>query len=135
MYAVLVEGSVAYLGSDPLAAAEVLKAKGPTAVAAVVNNLEELEQAISSQNRQSVEEEVVEGLSRAAARLFEILDNSGLTAQNVEKVTDTLKSRGEQAVTQVRSLGVKSMKTVGEGFIALGDLLRKAAEKPDETQE
>jgi len=57
------------------------------------------------------------------------LDGLGLNAENVERFTQQVQEQGEKAVAEVRSLGIRGMQVVGDGFVALGDLLKKAADK------
>ena len=127
-YAVLVDHTVAYVGSDLMTAARVLDAKGPSGARMItVASLKELS-GIINESPEPKEQEVVDGLSQAAARLFQVLDESGVSTETIEKATQTLKSGGDTVIAQVRSLGIEGMKTVGDGFVALGDLLRKAGE-------
>lgn len=128
MYAVFQDGVVFYVGSDAVIAVQILQSKGSTASMVTVNSLEELASLMSTEN------DPFSGLSQAASRLFQILDDSGLNAETMEKTTEKLKSQGEKAVAQVRSLGIQGMKTVGDGFVALGDLLRKASETPEKSE-
>jgi hypothetical protein len=79
--------------------------------------------------RERVEEPV---LSEAAARLFDKLDELGLSAENTDNWAREFKKNGDKVVAEVKSLGIKSMKAVGEGFKALGDLLRNEAEGQEE---
>lgn len=52
--------------------------------------------------------------------------------ENAEKFVEQIQTQGEKAVAEVRSLGIRGMRAVGEGFVALGDLLRKAS--PEDEQ-
>ena len=59
--------------------------------------------------------ETLEGLVQSLESGVEKLKKA-----DVEELSDEL-------VAQVQTLGIKSMKVVGDRFVALGDLLRKAA--------
>jgi hypothetical protein len=128
MYAVFQDGVVFYVGSDAVVAAQILQSQGSAASMVTVDSLEELADLTSTKDNP------FDGLSQAAARLLQILDDSGLNAETMEKTTEKLRSQGEKAVAQVRSLGIQGMKTVGDGFVALGDLLRKASETPEKSE-
>lgn len=66
------------------------------------------------------------------ADLMQKLEKAGLTTvENVDKAVQEIQQRGEQAVAEVRSMGIRSMKAIGDGFMAFGDLLKKAAAEDD----
>ena len=149
MYVVIKDGAVFYAGSDAVVAAEIFlqfNSKVSTAKMITISSLKELDGLLANTPEDSRPEDSKtwfydidatkhfiedskDQLSRAASRIFKILDESGTNDETV--ITEKLKSRGEKAIAQVRSLGVQGMKTVGEGFVALGDLLRKTGEKPE----
>ena len=127
MYAVISEGMVVYLGNDSLKAARVLGEFGDETRMVVVETLEGLVQSLESgveKLKRDDVEEMSDELSDAAQRLFEMLDKADVT---VGKIADGLGEQSDKLVAQVQTLGIKSMKVVGDRFIALGDLLRKAA--------
>jgi len=65
------------------------------------------------------------------ANVLNKLSGLGLNAETVERFTQQAQEQGEKAVAEVRSLGIRGMQVVGDGFIVLGDLLRKAADKEE----
>ncbi len=129
MYAVIAESTLIYLGEDRIKATEALD-DAPDSALISVSNLDELADYLNEDN-----EEGAEILSDAAVRIFEKLEELGFTAENAEELAQKVRTNGEKAVAEVRSLGIRGMKAVGEGFIALGDLLRKAGDQQDEDDE
>ena len=89
-----------------------------------VSSLEDLAKAIMMQKEETPEE--------LLADLLKKMEELGLTAENAEKFTKQVRDQSEKAVAEVRSLGIRGMQAVGDGFIAFGDLLRKAAKDDDE---
>lgn len=121
MYAVITDNTVLYLGECRDKAVEVLD-QNPTASIRTVNSLEDLAGEIDPFRG----EEDVDVLSEAIVGLFEKLDELGFTPENAETLVEKVQQHSEKAVAEVRSLGIRGMKAVGDGFVALGDLLRKA---------
>ena len=64
--------------------------------------------------------------------LLRKLEALGITAENADKLTKQVREHSDKAIAEVRSLGIRGMKAVGDGFIAFGDLLRKAAKDDDD---
>ena len=81
---------------------------------------------VRRQMEEEYDYEFPESMSDAATKLFDKLDEMGFNIENATELTETLKGRSKKVANQVRSLGIKGMKAVGEGFIALGDLLKSA---------
>lgn len=130
MYAVLANKTIHYVGTDKDLAKEIFESKiGASLVN--VNTLSELASFYDSSTK--AEETPFDGLSEAAERVLDMLDDLGVNERSVEEVVETLKDKGQSAVAEVRHLGIKGMQTVGESFVALGDLLKKASEETDET--
>lgn len=122
MYAVIVETIVSYLGDSESQALNALK-RSPNACMIHVEDLEDLKRHIE------VEPEEDEDLAEAATRIFDRLDDLGFNLENVEDFGDNLRAQSQQAITELRGLGIKGMKALGEGFVALGDLLRQAVDE------
>lgn len=80
---------------------------------------------------QAAVQSVGDQLSNAAHVVVQKLDDLGINAENGEVLAKKLKEGGEKTLVEVRSLGIKGMKAVGEGFVALGELLRKADAKKE----
>jgi len=89
-----------------------------------VSSLEDLAKAIMMQKEETPEELVDELLRK--------LEALGITAENADKLTKQVREHSDKAIAEVRSLGIRGMKAVGDGFIAFGDLLRKAAKDDDD---
>ena len=133
MHAVIVDGAVIYLGNDGNKAVEILTSKQEQKASLFsVSTLSELASVLRlSQAKQNVEESA----SQAIERLFDTLDEAGINEKSVEEVVAVLKQKGDAAVAEVRHLGIKGMKTMGDSFIALGDLLKQASQKQPEEPE
>lgn len=130
MYAVFNKQAIRFLGSDLDQANKALKLKIGSTMANV-GSLTELATLFDTHH-----ESDAQGLSQAAERVFKMLDDAGINQANAEDVLAALKERGDKVIADVSSLGIKSMATVGDGFLAIGDLLKKASkEKDDEGDE
>lgn len=127
MYAVLANKTICYLGSDKIYATEILESKNGASLVSVTT-LTELASFYSTHFDSNMPDTNV--FSQAVERVLEALDEAGVDENSVEDVVEVLKQKGQTAVTEVHHLGIKGMKTVGEGFVALGDLLKKASEDP-----
>lgn len=133
MYAVFNKQAIRFLGSDINQANKILKLKVGSTMA-VVGSLTELATLLDT--HLTGHESNAQGFSQAAERVFKMLDDAGINQANVEDVLAALRERGDKVIADVSSLGIKSMATVGDGFLALGDLLKKASkEKDDEDDE
>ena len=138
MFAVFSNKSIAYLGDDRVAAMSVLESKDGSTLK-TVNTLANLATAFefylssgapptSDSVANAMEAEVAaleEELSDAVESVLEQLDKAGINAANA---AERLREDGQRALGEVRSLGIKGMNAVGEGFVALGELLKKADE-------
>jgi hypothetical protein len=123
MYATIVtlEGVtvIAYLGTDERAAHSCSEQLDGTVVS--VLNVTDLASALADKQIERKVTAFAEGLSEAAQK---VLDK--LKVEDAEELGQKLREQGEKAAAEVRSLGIKSMKVVGDGFINLGELLKKA---------
>jgi hypothetical protein len=118
MYAVILDKSLLYLGLDNNKAIEIFNSK-PNCEIHQINSVEELSKITS-------EKTVVDNdLSEAAQKLVQKLDEFGIN----QNLAETVRENSERVLAEVRYIGLRGMKTVGEGFIALGDLLREASEE------
>ena len=126
MYAVHNESAVFYYGDDREAAMKVLEAN-PCANMTAKANAEWLAQKFNpSVETQSAEEDALDSV-------LNTLEELGLNAQdNAEKFVETLQQQSERAVAEVRSLGIKSMNAIGDSFVALGDLLKRAVAEDEQ---
>jgi len=129
MYAVFDKQAIRFLGSDIDQANEILKSKVGSTMANV-GSLAEL--ATLFDTHLTGTESDAQGLSQAAERVFKMLDDRGINQEKMEDVLAALRERGDKVVSEVSSLGIKSMARVGEGFLAIGDLLKEASEQSDD---
>lgn len=130
MYAVLSEGSIAYLGDCRDAALAVLDTKDGaqlTTVTTLAGLKKAFEQHADQQDCDPEEGCSVSRLDEVLQKLDD-LDLGGTTEEVLEKV----RNGGERLIGQVRSLGLRGMKGLGEGLAAVGDLLQQAGEDEDE---
>lgn len=140
MYAVFAGGCIVYLG-DCEFEAKVAFDESVSPTMTTVRDLEDLDAQFADHVRreedmraseEELEAQEVEAgdepdpLSTAVETVLSKLDGLGLSRENADELARTLKEGGGKAAAQVRSLGVKGMRAVGEGFVALGELLRKA---------
>lgn len=124
MYAVLAEGSIHYLGSDKDAALSVLDSK----TGATMETVKDLNDLVRSfEKHVGLKEKKTENTSRLDEVLqrLEEIDLAG----EAEDVLKRTRENGEYAIGQVRSMGLRGLKGLGEGFTAIGDLLKKASEE------
>lgn len=55
-----------------------------------------------------------------------------VSPETAEKFAAQIQEQTGKVVAEVKSMGITGMKAVGDGFIALGDLIRKAGETKKE---
>lgn len=77
-------------------------------------------------------EDEASGLSQAAQKLLDNLKKAGFTSENIERLARGFEEEGSKLTAEVKSLGIKGMRTVGDKFVALGELLRQT---PDDEGE
>lgn len=123
MYVVINEGVVVYIGQS--LDESVAQIKGAKCSLHKVNNFDELQLVIG--NGAKVEFEQKNVFSATFEKLMEKLNELGVNQDLAAKVLNN----GEKLVGEAKSLGTRGMKAVGEGFVALGDLLRKAGIEED----
>lgn len=73
------------------------------------------------------ETEEVDVLADVLKKLEELVDPA-----NAEKFAAQIQEQTGKVVAEVKSMGIAGMKAVGDGFVALGDLIRKAGETKEE---
>lgn len=136
MYAVFTHKCLLHLGRCQEEALSVFN-DNPGTTLHQVENLEQLEKVFSVLNAVEVTAEedplevLSEQLSDAANFVVQKLDELGVNAENAESLSKKLKDGGDKTFAEVKSLGIKGMQAVGEGFVALGDLLRKSGKKEE----
>ena len=129
MYAILADGGVQYLGGDRDKATEVLDSKdGGKQI--VVASLDELADALRH-HRGEDPPNFSETLSDAFSEVLGKLDELGINKGAAEEFSQRVQENTAQITDDVRALGIKGMAVVGKNFVALGDLLKKAAEGKD----
>lgn len=121
MHATVLNGTVVYLGPCEDAARE---AATVGAFTVQVNTLEELVEVLNPKPKPLIDE-LSKASSDAFNKVVEELDKLGVNKELADKV----RQDGEKLVAEVRSLGARGIKAVGEGFVALGDLLKKVESK------
>lgn len=128
-YAVFSNGAMIHFGSNQKEALAYLKGN---ATLVSVNSLEDLLCAFESHWIASqVRKEDDNDLSNAFTSLLDRLDRMGINEENAEDMMSKLKENSKKVVSEAKSLGVQGMKAVGEGFIALGDLLVSTGKDKD----
>jgi hypothetical protein len=130
MYAVFTNGGLSYLGECQDQALSTFNSK-PGSTLHQVSDLDELHELVEEHNLSACAEDpgvdFQQNVSEAFQTVVNKLDEWGINKALAEKVRDG----GEKLVGEARSLGIQGMKTVGEGFVALGELLRKASKDDD----
>jgi hypothetical protein len=127
MYAVIFERKPIYLGTEPGKAIDVFN----STAGSELHKIESLEQLSGLVEENPKNFQVQDQLSEAAQRLVQKLDELGINQDLAEKVYQN----SEKVIAEVRYIGVRGMKAVGEGFIALGDLLKKAGDEQEHEEE
>lgn len=123
MFAVISEDGLEFLSRNNSEAIAVINSHSNW-ILQYVNDLQDLESKLSK----IWDKKTKPTVSNSFSDLTNKLDELGLN----QELADKIRSNGEKLIGDVKSLGVKGMKTVGEGFVALGELLRKAADEPPE---
>jgi hypothetical protein len=123
MYAVVFENTLLYLGEDQALALETFRSKPKSSIHNIdsVDKLKDIGVVDSPEVDQFIEQE----FSEAIQKVFNKLEEFGLSSDLPAKIQEN----SERVVAEVRHIGIKGMRTVGEGFIALGDLLNKIAKE------
>jgi hypothetical protein len=135
-FAVFSEDAIVYLGQDPTEAAEAFRSKNGVKLE-YAKTIEELQDRFATHVNQCKAqsfEDVEDCLSDALETLLERLDDMGINPQNAELYADKLANASQKVVKIARYLGHTMMKTVGENFIWLGDLLKEEAELAEKTK-
>ena len=112
MYAVHNESAVFYYGDDKEAAMSALE-KNPCASMTAKASPEWLAEKFNPSVAAQAAEDPLDSV-------LNTLEELGLNAQdNAEKFAQQLQDQSERAIAEVRSLGIKGMKAIGDSFIAL----------------
>ena len=127
MYAILADGAIWYLGDDRDKATEILDSKEGKGYQRVVASLDELAAALQH-NRGEDPQTFSESLSEACAEILGKLDELGINKGAAEEFGQRVQDNTVKITAEVRALGIKGMNVVGDNFVALGDLLKKASE-------
>ena len=115
MYATITSGTIIYLGESEKEATLATKANPSSCSVVKVNNLQELVLAVNPITAER------DDLSDAFEKITHKLNELGIN----KDLADKFKNNGEKLVGEAKSLGARGIKSVGSGFIALGDLLNK----------
>jgi hypothetical protein len=108
LYAVFFDAKILYFGPNQQEAFEVFQNnKGSTLKQ--VDSIDE------------IKELKCDNLSKNLDEILEKLKKINFENSTIDEIINSEK------IAEVKYLGIKSMKTVGEGFVALGDLINKAS--------
>lgn len=128
MYAVITaEGRLAYLGECQDQALATFNSKEGVSLHQV-DSPEELNALL---DKDDAVRAVVDDTTETFKALVDKLDELGLNKDLASKVSEN----STYLLGEAKSLGVKGMKAVGEGFVALGELLRKASAEEKKEEE
>lgn len=117
MFATIINGVVVYLGNCREKAVSV----GNDLAVKEVNSLEELSLMMNPKSTtKSADQELSDILTKLSQNLYDNVANKDFL--------DQLKSDSKNVVVEAKNLGARGIKTVGAGFIAIGDLLNKIEE-------
>ena len=133
MYAVFAERSIIYLGDDREEAMRSLESKEGSTLK-TVSTLANLNAAFSSYLNSTSEDAEAEAIPDPVNRVLERLDELGFNEDNAETIMKRLREDSDRAVAEVKSLGIRGMNAVGEGFVALGELLRQADQQVEQEE-
>ncbi len=128
MFLVTVNGGILYLG-DSQKDAIAIKQVNENSHLYSVNGYDEVE-AMLQKNTSEVDPAISDVFSDTFNELVDQLDKVGIN----QDLSNRIVSKGQQLVGDARSLGIQGMKVVGDGFVALGDLLRGKPEVKDKTE-
>lgn len=117
MFATIINGVVVYLGNCREKAVSV----GNDLAVKEVSSLEELS---SMMNPKSTTKSADQELGDILTKLSQSLCGNAAN----KDFLDQLKSDSKNVVVEAKNLGARGIKTVGAGFIAIGDLLNKIEE-------
>jgi antitoxin component HigA of HigAB toxin-antitoxin module len=123
MYAVVFERTLLYLGEDQSLALETFRSNPKSSIHNIesIDKLKDIGVIESPEADKFIEQEFSDAIQRILTKLEEF----GLSSDLPEKI----QANSEKVIAEVRHIGIKGMKTVGEGFVALGDLLNKIAKE------
>lgn len=141
MYAVVSNKVLVYSGTDLIEALQAFNLKKGSTLHNI-DKLEDLDQYVGKSDFDAVVSDFFNSLkikvqrpveaepssdvlSQAAQNLLKKLDEFGMNQSLSEKIAEN----SDRLVAEVRHIGTRGMKTVGDGFIALGDVLRRAYNK------
>jgi hypothetical protein len=127
MYATIVSGHVVYLGDCRLQAEKITDSNSLPQVFEV-HSLEDLQRVM--QPEISFKEKARQHFNQAFQDVVENFDKIGVN----KEFFDNIQSKSVTLIEEAKSLSVRGMKAVGEGFIALGKLMHQEGEKEDENK-
>lgn len=126
MYAVILDKSLLYLGESYSMSVITLQ-KNENSVRyddVTLNQLSELLGFSETEEQPEPEPEPEESLSQTIQNLIKKLEELGINQEFKSRIQEN----SSKVLADVKFLGLRGMKTVGEGFVSLGDLMRKAGE-------
>ena len=130
MSVAVIEGAqLHYLGEDKQTALSIFESK-PGSKMVNVATLNELQSHLQGEGVKAccTEPDCEHTISEAFRRVLDKLDENGINAENADELRKKLQAGGEKLAADVRSLGLRGMRIVGDGLTALGDFMRKASD-------
>lgn len=124
MDAVISNKGLLYLGANKTKAKQI-RDENPDAVLYPQISLERLSQILGFSEPNN------DPLSETVKNLVKKLENLGIDPNTAVEFQDS----SEKVLAEAKFFGLRGMKTVGEGFVALGDLMRKAVQAGTELEE
>lgn len=119
MFAVIFDGRLLYAGHSQSEALLICEANFNSKLIHC-ESVAELEEILAPKEVMEDTEDFSQLLSELVAKLDELGIN--------EELADRVIATGEEVIGEIKAIGSRGMKTVGEGFIALGELLRGQSE-------
>lgn len=131
MSVAVIEGAqLYYLGEDTQEALTIFGSK-PGSKMVNVATLAELQTHMQGEGVKACATEE-DTISEAFRRVLDKLDENGINAENADELRKKLQAGGEKLVADVRSLGLRGLRIVGDGLTTLGDFVRKAGDEEEE---
>lgn len=125
MLVVVEKNLLHYIGEDKTKALTIFESK-PNSKMVNVNSLVELQVELETEKDSHFDCD--QSISRTLRRVLDKLDENGFNSENVEDLRRKLQTNSEKITADVRSLGIRSMRVVGDGLTTLGDFLCKTSE-------
>jgi len=133
MLAVIEGNWLHYIGEDKAKALTIFESK-PNSKMVNINSLMELQAELETE-KADVSPCDHQSISETLRKVLDKLDENGFNTENVEELQRKLKTSGEKLTADVKSLGIRSMRVVGDGLTTLGDFLRQTSEEEESVKQ